>query len=182
MPDFDVQLLGKIVTALGFCSEAQFNELSAEPGLDFEIKQRLLDRGYLTREQMVTVQNIMSRDQASSPDLDHQEQSEFEQLVALKRHARSGDLHKALELYEKLRAVGAYAYLGEMLILKSEMSASQISKILKERQQMALFCDDCCSRYFIHYYDPAKEYPCESCGRALHEPQPTGIVEDPYVS
>lgn len=181
MSDIEQLLFGRIVERSGLARPEDIAECldiqEKHPGRP--LGEILVDRGYLTRNQLQQVLDI----QAQTFETTHKDtqlrlkESLFGQLVLLKRFARSGDVHECLRLQQKLREQGQHVFLGELLVMKSRMSASQVAEILRAQNKMLLFCEGCFRRVTISVYSPQETYRCENCGGVLLEPKPTELAE-----
>lgn len=167
------QLFGRILSACGLCPidvvQAYVDGLpDATPE---ELGQRLVADGHLDARQLSVAAAILNQELSGSGE------TEFDRLVDLKRHARAGDLEKVMALQQSFGEDGEYAYLSELLAVKSEIAASQLAKSLGQSQAL-LFCERCCTREVVDGHQSGQAHACGSCGGVLREPRETGMLEE----
>ncbi len=185
MSEVEDLLLGRIIERSGLATSAQIAEALAaqaeSPGRP--LGEILVERGHLSTRQLEDVLAIQNR-KFETPRVDNTKvrlkDSLFGQLVQLKKYARAGDVHECLRLQQKLKEHGEHLLLGELLVLKSRMSASQVAAILREQDGRLLFCESCLRRVEV---PPGQATTgamrCDHCGATLREPTPIELARDP---
>ena len=173
---FEKNLYNRIGVFKGFLQKEQVEEcLEAERASAGrrDLGQILLEKGYLTQEQLGVIQEIrrkksrkMLRD---TKDLERSEKA-FGQIALRRGLIDLKDLEEGLLEQERLQKLNLQFRLGEILVAQGVLEVEQVLDILIEQKKRILLCPSCDFHYNVFDDRPGNKYRCRKCGDLLTEP------------
>jgi hypothetical protein len=174
-------LLAEMVVQTGFIQRETVNRCLAEmekEGWRRGLRQVLLDGKHIDPGRMALVDKFLESEPAKKPGESSEEEKDFGRLVEMKRLAAGGEVELASKLLEEMKSKGAYSRLGDILLRKTLLTASQIHQILAEKGIRILRCKGCARKAEVKNFDPANEYRCKKCNGAM---EPVDFSEVPVA-
>jgi hypothetical protein len=173
---FEKNLYNRIGVFKGFLQKEQVEEcLEAERASAgrLDLGQLLLEKGYLTPEQLEVIQEIrrkksrkMLRD---TKDLERSERA-FGQIALRRELIGRKDLEEALLEQERLHKLNLQFRLGEILVAQGVLEVEQVLDILAEQKKRILLCPSCDFHYTVFDDRLGNQHRCRKCGDLLTEP------------
>jgi hypothetical protein len=173
---FDENLFARIGVHNGFLSREQLGECLEEARSSpssRDLGTILLEKGYLTEEQLRWIQEIrrkkirkMLRD---TKEIERSEKA-FGQIALRRGLVSLEDLEAAIVEQERLNRLNLQFRLGEILVSRGKLEVEQVREILGEQKKKILHCRTCDFHYNV--FDPRKGevHRCRKCGDELVEP------------
>ena len=174
-------LLAEMVVQMGFVKREAVNACLAQverEGSRRRLDAVLLEGKHITADRMLLVAKFMDREPAQRPGESTEEEKDFGRLVEMKRLAAGGEVEQAAKLLEEMKGKGAYARLGDILLRKTMLTASQIHQLLAEKGIRILRCKGCARKAEVKDYDAATEYRCKKCKGGM---EPVAFTEIPVA-
>ena len=134
----------------------------------------LLERGYITKEQLQTVleaRRKRGKKQLAAPEDMASADRAFGQLAMSRGFVTVDDLESAVLEQHRLRGLNLRFGLGEIFVAKSKMKPSDVLEILSQQGKMVLLCPLCELHYNVVRFQKGKLYACPHCGAALLQPK-----------
>lgn len=159
-------LLAEMVVQMGFVKREAVNRCLSrmeKAGKRRSLGEVLLAEKEITPEKMALVEKFMDREPPQKPGESSEEEKDFGRLVEMKRLAAGGEVEQAQKLLEEMKGKGTYSRLGDILLRKTMLNASQIHQILAEKGIRILRCKGCGRKAEVKDYDAANEYECKKC-------------------
>lgn len=129
------------------------------------LEQYLADRGYLTLDELVELRAEADRPPPLRPPL-------FAEIVRQRGFATDAQVEDALRTKNQLAGSNIHRYVGEILVERQILSASQVSQILEQQGKVHLQCTACGYRFNALH---GTGYACPECDRPIGSTPPTGL-------
>ncbi len=173
---FDKNLYDRVGVFKGFLQKEQLEECLEEERASAgrrDLGQLLLEKGYLTEEQLGVIQEIRrKKSRKMLRDTKEIERSEkaFGQIALRRGLIGLKDLEAALLEQERLRKLNLQFRLGEVLVALGVLDVEQVLEVLAEQRKRILLCPSCDFHYNVFDHQPLEKYRCKKCGDFLIEP------------
>ncbi len=177
MPTLDETLFGRIAVFNSYLRQDQLDECLMIQRTDASarfIGDILLEKGYLTPEQLNTILEIRRkkiRKVPKKPGEARESNRTFGDLTLAAGLINLEDLEGAVLEQERLSQLNLHFCLGEVLVAQGKMKAAQVIDMLGKQGKCILLCPVCESHYNVIKYQAWKTYPCLHCGGQLIQPK-----------
>jgi hypothetical protein len=175
MPADEDLLFGKIALKQGHCTQAQIDECVQMQTLgetDAAVGELLLFKGYITSEQHARILEIQKQNlQARTPESPAQMEAGLFGKLAVSEGLLSED-----EVNECLREQardGEKRTLGEIMVARGHLSATQVKDLLAKQQKRLMSCPACKLSYTVLSFSQGKQVHCPRCKGPLREGKPS---------
>ena len=89
----------------------------------------------------------------------------------MKRFTSLSQVEECLDEQRRLRRLGIFLRLGEILISRKYMSVKQVLSVLKRQRTQVLYCSRCKKRFNVTAFSNRKRFFCNVCGGELVQPE-----------
>lgn len=173
---FEENLISRVGILNGFLRRDQLVECLEEnraSSCPRDLGQILLQKGYLTEEQLDIIQEIRRKKVRKmlwdTKEIDRGERA-FGQIALRRGLIQLRDLETAILEQERLRKLNLQFRIGEILVSRGLLPADRVLEILAEQRKRVLHCTTCDFHYQVFDYKAGDEYHCKKCGGLLSEP------------
>jgi len=133
----------------------------------------MLEKGYLAGED---VSELLRRQEESLKEAAGVSgagsgETLFGAVAVMKRYTTLAQVEKCLEEQRRLRRLGIFLRLGEILISRSYMTVDQVLSVLERQSTQVLYCARCKKRFNVTAFSNRKRFYCNVCGGELVQPE-----------
>ncbi len=177
MSSLDESLFGRIAVFNNYLRQDHLDEcLSVQRALSppRPIGDLLLEKGYITREQLRTILEIRRkklRKMQRKPEEARETNRAFGDFALGSGRISIDDLEEAVLEQQRLASMNLHFCLGEVLVARGKMSASDVLDILSQQGKCILLCPVCDAHYNVVKFRSGKTYRCVHCGTDLIKPK-----------
>lgn len=138
----------------------------------------LFEEGQIDREVVVRLierqrENLQNAAATSAP-----RETLFGAIAIMKKYVTLEQVQHCLAEQKRLRRLGLFMRLGEIMVSKGYMTLKQVLDVLKSQRTRILECPNCRKVYNVTLFAGAKKPRCPLCGFVLKEPE---RLESPRV-
>jgi len=94
----------------------------------------------------------------------------FGAVAVMKKYTTLSQVEECLEEQRRLRRLGIFLRLGEILISRKYMTVGQVLTVLKRQHTQMLYCSRCRKKFNVTAFSNRKRFFCNVCGGDLVEP------------
>ena len=176
MSKFDENIFSRIALFNNYISKIQLEEcvrIKREDGCEKSLGDLLLEKQYISREQLATVLSIRRkkiRKYLRNPRELRESDKAFGRVVLTEGLIDLNDLEAALLEQEYLARLNLRFQIGEILIAKSRLSVESVLKVLAQQGKRILLCPVCDCHYNVVEFRETTTYRCIKCESELEEP------------
>lgn len=176
MSRFDENIFSRIALFNNYISKAQLEEcvrIKREESCEKSLGDLLLEKGYISREQLASVLNIRRkkiRKYLRNPKELRESDKAFGRIVLTQGLIALDDLEAALIEQEHLARLNLRFQIGEILVAKNRLSAESVRNVLSQQGKRVLLCPVCDCHYNVVEFQATKAYRCIKCDSELEEP------------
>lgn len=177
MSSLDENIFGRIAVLNDYLRPEQLEEclqIQRSESPSRRIGDILLERGYLTQEQLRTILEVrrkkvrkVQRDPLELQETDRR----FGELALAERLVGLDDLEEAILEQQRLLGIGLHFRIGEILVARSKMKPADVLRILRAQGKRILICPACDTHYNVREFREGRAYSCARCRAALFEPK-----------
>ncbi len=95
----------------------------------------------------------------------------FGAVAVMKKYTTLTQVEECLEEQRRLRRLGVFLRLGEILISRKYMTVGQVLTVLKRQHTQVLYCSRCRKKFNVTAFSNRKRFFCNVCGGDLVEPE-----------
>lgn len=95
----------------------------------------------------------------------------FGAVAVMKKYTTLSQVEECLEEQRRLRRLGIFLRLGEILISRKYMTVGQVLTVLKRQHTQMLYCSRCRKKFNVTAFSNRKRFFCNVCGGDLVEPE-----------
>lgn len=177
MSSLDENIFGRIAVLNEYLKPEQLEEclqIQRAESSPRRIGDILLERGYLTQDQLKTILEIRRKKvrkvQRDPNDL-RETDRRFGEMALAERLVSLDELEEAILEQGRLLTLGLHFRIGEILVARSKMRATDVLKILRNQGRRILICPACDTHFNVREFREGRAYSCSRCGSALFEPK-----------
>lgn len=176
MSKFDENIFSRIALFNNYISKSQLEEcvrLKREEGCGTSLGDLLLEKGYISREQLAAVLSIRRkkiRKYLRNPRELRESDKAFGRMVLSDGLIALDDLEGALLEQEHLARLNLHFPIAEILVAKNRLSAGSVLDVLTRQGKRILLCPVCDCHYNVVEFRETKEYRCIKCESGLEKP------------
>jgi len=190
MATLDETLFGRIAVFNDYLRQDQLDEtlkIQRSESPPRNIGEILLERGYITHEQLRTILEIRRkkvRKLQRKPAETRESNRTFGDLAVSSGRLTLADLEDAVLEQQRLNLLNLRFFLGEVLVARGTLPPETVLEILKEQGKGVLVCAVCDFHYNVVRYKEGKIYRCFQCDTELMQPKlldtiaVDGIIEE----
>lgn len=177
MSTLDETLFGRIAVFNNYLRQEELDECLAIQRTDASarfIGDILLEKGYITAEELNTVLSIRRkkvRKMPRRPEESRESNRTFGDLALAQSLISIDDLESAVLEQQRLSQLNLHFCLGEVLLAQGKMRVEQVIDVLSRQGKCILFCPVCESHFNVVKYQTWKTYKCLGCGAELIRPR-----------
>ena len=177
MASLDETLFGRIAVLNNYLRSDQLEEcLKIQRGESppRRIGDILLEKKYLTEEQLQTILEIRrkkSRKAQTNRVEARQNDKAFGHLALESGLVNLDQLEGAILEQQRLDHLNLHFRLGEIMVAKRMLNASDVLQLLRSQGKQILLCPVCDIHYNVLKYQDGKVYRCTKCHSDLMEPK-----------
>ena len=94
----------------------------------------------------------------------------FGAVAVMKRFVSLSQVEECLDEQRRLRRLGIFLRLGEILISRAYMTVEQVLSVLQRQRTQVLCCSRCQKRFNVTAFSNRKRFFCNVCGGELVQP------------
>jgi hypothetical protein len=94
----------------------------------------------------------------------------FGAVAVMKRYATLTQVEECLDEQRRLRRLGIFLRMGEILISRKYMTVKQVLSVLRRQSTQVLYCSRCRKRFNVTAFSNRKRFFCNVCGAELVQP------------
>lgn len=95
----------------------------------------------------------------------------FGAVAVMKRFTTLTQVEECLDEQRRLRRLGIFLRLGEILVSRKYMTVTQVLTVLKRQSTQVLTCSRCKKRFNVTAFSNRKRFFCNVCGAELVQPE-----------
>jgi hypothetical protein len=169
-------LFSSLAVGSGKVTGAQLEEiqkLQREQHHYKSIGRLMVEKGYLKR---ADVRVLLSRQEENLKEAvgvhsAGSGETLFGAVAVMKRYTTLSQVEECLEEQRRLRRLGIFLRLGEILISRKYMTVGQVLTVLKRQHTQMLYCSRCKKKFNVTAFSNRKRFFCNVCGGDLVEPE-----------
>jgi hypothetical protein len=162
-------LFGKIAVSCGFITEEQLTravEAQEQEPDGTHLGRIMVDLGLLTDEELMTVLAIQRENRSRlemSPAVRKMGMT-LGRLAIEKEFCTEQQVHECIREQAKLERFNLFFRLGEVMVSRGVLTASQVHELLKTQNITILGCPACFSKFNVLNFTDGMEIACPKCG------------------
>jgi RNase P subunit RPR2 len=156
----------------GKISKEQLNIVikTQKDGSYYESVGRIMVRlGYLTKQDIERLLNKQMAEFENAISTATTRETLFGAIAVMKRYVTLTQVEECLKEQHRLRRLGLYMRLGEILISKNYMSMEQLLDVLQQQKTNIKECPSCGRTYNVTTFTHTKEQFCPACNTPLQD-------------
>jgi hypothetical protein len=132
----------------------------------------MMEKGYLDRERARELLRIQEENLKEAAGIGPAGSGEtlFGAVAVMKRFATLTQVEECLDEQRRLRRLGIFLRLGEILVSRRYMSVGQVLSVLRRQSTRVLSCSRCNKRFNVTAFSNRKRFFCNVCGAELVQP------------
>jgi hypothetical protein len=133
----------------------------------------MVEKGYIDRDrvgQLLKLQEENLKEAAGVGDAGSGE-TLFGTVAVMKRFTTLSQVEECLEEQRRLRRLGIFLRLGEILISRGYMTVKQVLSVLERQRTQVLNCSRCKKRFNVTAFSNRRRFFCNVCGGELVRPE-----------
>jgi hypothetical protein len=177
MASLDESLFGRIAVLNNYLRADQLEEclrIQRAESPPRRIGDILLEKKYLTEEQLRTILEIRRKksrkSQANQGEVRENDKA-FGHLALQSGLVNLDQLEGAILEQQRLKHLNLHFRLGEIMVAKRMLEASDVVRLLRSQGKQILLCPVCDIHYNVVRYQEGKGYRCNKCQSDLLEPK-----------
>jgi hypothetical protein len=133
----------------------------------------LVEKGYLDREEVGRLLMLQEESLKEAAGLGSAGSGEtlFGALAVMKRFTTFSQVEECLEEQRRLRRLGMFLRLGEILVSRKYMAVEEVLSVLERQSTHVLYCSRCKKRFNVTAFSNRKRFFCNVCGAELVQPE-----------
>jgi len=133
----------------------------------------MVEKGYLDRGKVGELLRLQEENLKEAAGLGTAGSGEtlFGTLAVMKRFATLSQVEQCLEEQRRLRRLGIFVRLGEILVSRKFMKVEQVLSVLERQSTRVLYCARCRKRFNVTAFSNRKRFFCNVCGGELVRPE-----------
>jgi hypothetical protein len=138
----------------------------------------MLEKGYLEKEKVSELLMLQEESLKEAAGVSGAGTGEtlFGAVAVMKKFATLTQVEGCLEEQRRLRRLGIFLRLGEILISRGYMTVEQVLSVLKRQSTQVLYCARCKKRFNVTAFSNRKRFYCNVCGGELAQPETLDTV------
>jgi hypothetical protein len=169
-------LFSSLAVASGKVTESQMQEcqkLQREQHFYRSIGRLMVEKGYL---KLADMKKLLARQEenlkeAAGVRAAGSGETLFGAVAVMKKYTTLSQVEECLEEQRRLRRLGIFLRLGEILISRKYMTVGQVLTVLKRQHTQMLYCSRCRKKFNVTAFSNRKRFFCNVCGGDLVEPE-----------
>ena len=133
----------------------------------------MIEKGYIDRAKINELLRIQEENLKEAAGIGGAGSGEtlFGAVAVMKRFTSLSQVEECLDEQRRLRRLGIFLRLGEILISRKYMSVKQVLSVLKRQRTQVLYCSRCKKRFNVTAFSNRKRFFCNVCGGELVQPE-----------
>ncbi len=169
-------LFGSLAVADKILSGDQLEEclkLQREQQFYKSIGTIMVEKGYLDREKVAELLRMQEENLKEAAGVGRAGSGEtlFGAVAVMKKYVTLSQVEECLDEQRRLRRLGIFLRLGEILISRKYMSVEQVLSVLQRQRTQVLCCSRCKKRFNVTAFSNRKRFFCNVCGGELVQPE-----------
>jgi hypothetical protein len=176
-------LFGSLAVADKVVTEEQLQEclkLQREQQFYKSVGIIMVEKGYISLGRVGELLKLQEENLKEAAGLGTASSGEtlFGTLAVMKRFTTLSQVEQCLEEQRRLRRLGIFVRLGEILVSRKYMTVEQVLSVLERQSTRVLYCGRCRKRFNVTAFSNRKRFFCNVCGGELLRPD---IIESVSV-